>query len=118
MLILYGYCTFRQTESQKSSKTKRSNLKFYYNLQLNKRFKSSQIKTKIIDKTKDVSIDRSSWIENIEQHIESSCKKNVISKQPPTQESIKKKPKKLKTRLKLEPVEALSVIQESVTSNT
>jgi hypothetical protein len=73
-----------------------------------------EIKTKIIDKTKDVSIDRSSWIENIEQQMKVH-KKNVISKQPPTQ-VVKKKPKKLKTRLKLEPVEALSVIQESVTS--
>tara|TARA_Y100000768_G_C23990023_1_gene691787 strand:+ start:1406 stop:4738 length:3333 start_codon:yes stop_codon:yes gene_type:complete len=62
-----------------------------------------EIKTKIIDKRNEDTIDRITWIENIEQKLK--VHKKFSQAKPSSVQIPKKKTKKLKTRLKLVPVE-------------
>ena len=69
-----------------------------------------EIKTKIIDKTKEGDFDRSEWIEAIQENMK--VHKKTLSAKPLPVIVDKKKPKKLKKRLKLEPAQPLVVIEE------
>ena len=69
-----------------------------------------EIKTKIIDKTKEGEFDRREWIEEIQENMK--VHKKTLSAKPRPVIVDKKKPKKLKKRLKLETVPPLAVIEE------